>query len=393
MQLGKVRAAVPRRYKPRKFLLRPVIVCVRAPEIRYVEARLEARHKHVERARKKFLSHLRVVLCLQGACHHIARADGHAPARVCLLLREWAEIVDLARVLVRIGASNEHEDAVGVLAGDLSAHDLGAVFQPLCAETGAVVTCGCGRGDELIRIRLRRVLQAAIGHSVPVELQLVEMDEVCVEGIKDIWLIGKRVKADLPVPDCAGVAVPERAVQDAQPMHRVLAHGKAEPVQVVAEEAEALHVLLRAAGHGLDLRIASAVSDAEHPDLRRRKRRLAVLPRQHGKLLLVTPQLRPWQEEAAHVVNVKELPGLQEEGRAAQRPAVQALALLVAEQCLDAVDHELGKLCAKLPLAASAVVEVAPRRRPKILTGALVCLSLLCPLVYDALMRRHARPP
>ena len=265
--------------------------------------RPEGRNEHIQGARQEFFAHLRVILRLQCGRFHVRGANCHAPVGVSLAPVGGIQVIHLVGVRIRVGAGDKSEDPVCIRARDLAPCDFGAVGNTLGAKAGTVVTRRGDRHDELVAVCLRGVLQTAIRDGVLVQFQLIQQDNVCVEGVKHVRFVGKRFKRNLPIPDRAFKAMTEGAVQHPQAVSGVNVHGQPQPAEVIAKKTEALHVLLHRAGHGFDLAEGTGVPEAHRPAEGCGEGRLSVLPRQHRKHFLETPEVGAGVEEAADVVD------------------------------------------------------------------------------------------
>ena len=139
------------------------------------------------------------------------------------------------------------------------------------------------------------------------------------------------------------------AVQHPQAVDRVLVGCQAQPVEVVAQKPKALHVLLHGAGNGLDLGKGLGIPQAYCPGQRRCKGGFAVFPGQHQESFLEPPNQRAGEVESADVVDNEHLKRLQHQRLSPEGPAVQVLALLVAEESLYGHDHEFRHIRPELP--------------------------------------------
>ena len=91
----------------------------------------------------------------------------------------------------------------------------------------------------------------------------------------------------------------EGAVQHPQTVGGVLDYRQPQAVEVVAQEAEALHVLFHGSGNGFDLAERLGVPEAHCPAESGSKGGLSVLPGKHPHGLLIPADVRIRQKETA----------------------------------------------------------------------------------------------
>ena len=219
------------------------------------------------------------------------------------------------------------------------------------------------------------------------------MDDIGVERIEDIGLISESLKINLPVPYRPGKAMPKGAVQHSKPMRRVFKCCKPEAAEVITQETESLHVLLKAARDGLDLAERLCIVESECPAQGSCERRFAVLASEHQERFLIPAYQCARLEESADVVDDEHLERLKQKRGAAQRPAGEILALLVAEKSLNRGDDEFRKLCLEIPYTGRTVVEVSGAGRADVLACGRASGRALRVLLHDLLMFGHGWPP
>ena len=238
VHLGQVRAAVPLNRQLCQLLDRPVIFRVRRPKLGDVKVGFHCRGVDVQGLRQKVLALLRVVLGLQRIVHDVFRADGLPIGGVCHALHVGVGVVHVPGLVDR-GRRDKDKQRIRVRRLDRAVEDLPTVLKPVAAKAVFPVA---GRGDaddELVGVRLGRLLEHVVLLGRFVGVQLVGDDDVGVKTILLVRVGRQRVDVDGPLADRAGDAALCVVVQDAQPIG-VVVLGQAKPPDVVCQKAKRL---------------------------------------------------------------------------------------------------------------------------------------------------------
>ena len=399
VQLAQIRAAVPAAHQLQKLGRGEIVPAIAASELLNVKPRLEAADKAIERAREKLFSEHRIVHGLLRRGHHVGGADRDVVAGITgpVHLRHDEDlriVVGFAVDRVR-SLADKSKDAVRGRAGHGAAQDLLKVVPVLGRKAYAVVAGREGDRQQLVAKALHGVTKAGVGDRVFVQLQLVQVDELAVEGVKQVRFERQRFQVDAAAPDLALNNVAQAAVGQLQRHARWVAlSDQAQPGEVVDQKVEALHALLERAGHGLSLGAAEPVPDRQHRLQRLQRHRLGAFPGAKGVRLGKAPQRAVRMIKAAHVVDKKQVPGHQLQGRAAQRSAVQGLALRKRKQVGDRLDAPFRQGGGEIPSAAVQIVQKPTAGKPLQILDPVVVGHVPRPAQHAGQVGRfsHSRP-
>ena len=138
--------------------------------------------------------------------YHVRRSDARAPARITGLHDDRVSIVDLT-VHALLGRGYEYEGAVSYVPGHGAVEDLPAEVHTLRTEAELQRACSRDADDELVGVRLGRVLEHLVLLGALVGMHLVGDDDVGVERVLTVGRRSQGIDRDIPVSDIARYAV------------------------------------------------------------------------------------------------------------------------------------------------------------------------------------------
>ena len=239
VQFRKVCAAIPTDRQLRELPIVPVVLLVALAELLDVKPCLDRVRCDVQRLVEKLWPERRVFSGHGRIVDHVLRADGVAPARRGCFQHSRIMQVNVTVFQCRRGAEKT-KDAVGRVTRDRPAQNFPAVFEMGEQEASGVRTVRRDHDDELVCVRLRRVLQDLILLRAFVGVRFVRDDDVAVKGVLLVRIRGQRIDGDHAAADIAGNRPLGIVVDDAKPLHRIVVRRNLQTSQVVFKKIENL---------------------------------------------------------------------------------------------------------------------------------------------------------